>query len=229
MGNIIHKNYNKNYTKEEVIEILKSDKSESFDKIFAIINLDCDLNQEDFNILLNNLTNQPSPLRESTAMKIDEINLKHPDFFLDSSAQNKILKAIVDINPNVSRVICNIIANNKKLAKDLEKKIIEEIMNLLKEIEILNDFKKSHAKNKKLFSLYWLLESLSCCMSEKYNSQVLEILKITINFSDYTIREKTAKILKKTGKIPNFIQEKIKDEQNFYVKYQIYDKIDNDN
>ena len=84
---------------------------------------------------------------------------------------------------------------------------------------------KNHAKNKKLFALYWSLEALSLCEFQKYNSEVLEILKYTINFQDYTIREKTAKNLEKLENLPLELLQKAKSDQNFYVKIQVYDKI----
>ena len=47
------------------------------------------------------------------------------------------------------------------------------------------------------------MESFSICMSKKTNSEALEIVKQTIKFNDYTIREKTAKILANIENVPN--------------------------
>lgn len=230
----------KNYSKEEIINNLKSEEIDDFVKIFSIIHLDKTENQSEFNILINNLTNHSTPIREITAHKLDEINNYNNEFFIDDFSLLKILDAITDINPNVSRIMCNIIQNNNLLKEKIEEKIINNIFKLLEEIkeykntndDFYNNSKrntKSHAKNKKLFSLYWYLESLSCCLSQKYNSKVLEILKETINFYDYTIREKTAKILAKIPNPPIDLLQKTKLDQNFYVKYQVYDKIIKDN
>lgn len=248
MDNIISKNlnekeislYDKNYSKEEILNNLKSENTPDFVKIFSIINLDYEISIDEFNILISNLTDNPTPLREAVSIKLEEINEKNRSLFINDFAIKQILKAIIDINPNVSRAICNIIKNNDSIKEVLEEKIIEKIFELLYEIEkfkntnddFFNNSKrntKSHAKNKKLFSLYWYLEALSLCLSQKYNSKVLEILNITISFHDYTIREKTAKILSNLKDIPYDLLQKTKDDQNFYVKYQVYDKINKDN
>ena len=47
----------KNYSKEEIINNLKSEEIDDFVKIFSIIHLDKTENQSEFNILINNLTN----------------------------------------------------------------------------------------------------------------------------------------------------------------------------
>ena len=84
-------------------------------------------------------------------------------------------------------------------------------------------------KEKNIFSLYWYLESLSFCLSEKFESKIIDILNYTINFSDYTIREKTAKLLDKIKDPPCELLQKANCDQNFYVKIQVYDKINNVN
>ena len=62
-------------------------------------------------------------------------------------------------------------------------------------------------------------------MSEKTNSEALEIVKQTIKFNDYTIREKTAKILANIENVPNELLKIANEDINFYVKNQVYDKI----
>ena len=63
------------------------------------------------------------------------------------------------------------------------------------------------------------------CNLKKNNSQALEIINETIKFNDYTIREKTAKILVKLDNLPNELLQIAKNDQNFYVKNQVCDKI----
>ena len=135
--------------------------------------------------------------------------------------------------------MCNIISENLELKRVLEDKIIEKINFLVDEIKQYEkenkDFfdshirnTKNHAKNKKLFALYWLLEALSICASEKNRQKILKIITYTINFKDYTIREKTAKILHFIQNPPIDLVNKIKDDVNFYVKNQVYDKIEDE-
>ena len=225
-----------NMTYDEIIQNIKSDFVHDFLKIFSVINIEI-LNQDLANALINNLTNRPNPIREAVALKIEE--LYQNEYFINEISKEQLIKAIVDINPNVSRSICNIIQENNELQEyildDLLKKInltIQDIKNFEKENKDFFSLKaknnKSHAKNKLLFSLYWLLEALSLCDVKKYNSEVLKILKFTIHFSDYTIREKTAKILANMNNAPDELIQLVKNDQNFYVKNQVYDKMNNE-
>ncbi len=221
------------FSHDEIFKNLKDENCEDFIKIFSIINLEEIKTIEEAQVLFYHLTNHPTPIREAIALKLEEIyNYK----FFNNEIKEQFLKSIIDINPNVCRSICAIVAKFDNLKNNLADEIILKIKNLLCEIE-QNDkelggfyedaqkIRKNHAKNKKLFSLYWYLECLSICTEEKNNSKVLEILKETIKFNDYTIREKTAKILAKLkNKEQNLLQIAIADE-NFYVKNQVYDKI----
>jgi len=221
-------------TYEEIFEILKNEQKEDFAKIFAILNLEKINSQKDADIFINLLTNQPNPIREITALKIEELN--ETKYYLNEFALNKITDAIIDINPNVCRAICNFIENNKPIAEKIEEKLltnIETIIEKIKKYEKENrDFfnnkikdKKNHAKNKLLFALYWTLEALSICLSEKNHEKIIENLKYLIKFNDYTIREKTVKIITKIPSIPKDLIQLAKNDVNFYVKNHIYDKI----
>ena len=217
---------------DEIIENLKQD-SEDFIKIFSIINLEDIENIDEMELLFKHLTNQPTPIREAIALKLEEI---YKDKFFSDFIKKQFLKAIIDINPNVCRAICNIISGSEFLKKELLVELIVRINQLLLEIKE-NDanlggfyddaqkIRKNHAKNKKLFSLYWYLETLSICIQGKNNSKALEIIKETIKFNDYTIREKTAKILVNMHDAPIELLKLIQEDQNFYVKNLVYDKI----
>ena len=222
-------------------DILKNSLSEidDFSKIFEIINI-VEINSSDeANSLIYYLTDCANPLREACAFKLEELCLKNSNYFLNDFSRNKFLNGIVDINPNVSRAVCSILSKSVEISQLLEPDIILKINSVLDEIKIYEkihkDFfsgsirnTKNHAKNKKLFALYWLLEALFFCFSGKYNSEVLEILNVTINFYDFTIREKTAQLLIKTINPPLELLKKAKQDQNFYVKIQVYDKINFD-
>ncbi len=215
--------YNFNY--DEILENLKSAQTDDFVKIFSILNLDKIKTIQDAHIIIDHLTNHPTPIREALSFKLDEL---FDEKFFDEFIKNKLLDAIVDINPNVSRAVCALISKNNVLKENLEKDVISKIKKLILEIKNLkqeNNNEKSHAKNKNLFSLYWLLEALCVCLSEKYGSDVLEILNSTIVFCDFTIREKTAKILAKLPNPPQNLLRIAKSDINFYVKNQVYDKI----
>ncbi len=228
-------------TKEEypdfvVFDKLKNACLDDFSKIFEIIKIRHVQSEIEANILIDFLTDCSNPLREACAFKLAEICTNDYKYFLNDFSKQKILKAVTDINPNVSRAVCSIFSNVKEIGKYVEYDLILMINSLLNNIKIYenknNDFfignkrnTKNHAKNKKLFALYWCLEALFFCWSGKYNSEVLEILYSTINFNDFTIREKTAQLLNRIDNPPCDLLQKAKDDQNFYVKIQVYDKM----
>ena len=199
------------------IENLKNDNCDDFEKIFSIIELD-DLSFDDYKILLYHLTNHSNPIREAVAYKLENIS----NSFFDDEIADTLVKALTDINPNVARSICSMMNNNPKIAVLLEDKLI------LKINENLNDLgkekfenNKNHAKNKKLFSLYWLLEGLFYCRSKDRDDEIIKILYTTIKFSDYTIREKTAKILASLNNPPKELIDIVSKDENFYVNFYI--------
>ena len=189
-----------------------------FDKILSIVDTDEVSSKDDFDLFIDNLTNHPAPLREVCAYKLDEI---YKDEYLDDNNLNIILNAVIDINPNVSRCVCLLIKNHTLLQKSLCAKLILRINDTLKLIpdNERNQSNKSHAKNKLLFSLYWLMEALFYSYGDEYQTQALEIIKVTFNFSDYTIREKAAQLLTKVKNPPDDLIKSIKQDKNFYVNF----------
>lgn len=221
------------FSHDEIFENLKNDTCEDFVKIFSIINLKELKNVDEAHILFHHLTNHPTPIREAVALKLEEI---YDEKFFDEYIKEKFVKSVIDINPNVCRAMCNIVSRSSLLIDELCLPLISCINTLLDEIKDndkeLGGFydnalkvRKNHAKNKKLFSLYWFLECLSLCNVKKNNSAVLEIVNQTIKFNDYTIREKTAKILNNLENVSSELLKIAQNDQNFYVKNQVYDKI----
>lgn len=216
----------------EVIENLKND-CEDFIKIFSIISLDNLNSIEEAELLFLHLTDHSTPIREITALKLEEI---YQDKHFNNFIKEQFLKAIIDINPNVCRAICNIVNKSNFLKEELFDNLTKNIILLLDEIKESNEklggfyddalkIRKNHAKNKKLFSLYWYLEVLSLCLKREDNSKALEIVKETIKFNDYTIREKATKILINIANSPINLLKLAKNDPNFYVKNLVYDKI----
>jgi len=215
------------FSHEEIFENLNNENCEDFIKVFSIIEIKEIQNKNQALIFLNHLINHPNPIREALAYKLNEIFDEYKKYFKNDFSKEIILKAIIDINPNVSRSICSILERNKDYAISLEEKLIININILIKSLnkDEIEKNEKYHAKNKKIFSLYWFLEALSFCISGKNNPQVLEILQNTIKFNDYTIREKTAKIIAKYDYFDKELLKIAKSDQNFYVKNLVYDKI----
>ena len=225
--------FEKDYTYSEIFENLKNEELDDFVKISSIINIEKIENIEDFKILIYHLTNHSTPIREITAIKLEEISKQKTDFFMNDFSKEQILNAIIDINPNVSRAVCSILEENQEIIDYIFDDLISKTTKLIDEIkEILNSnepkTKKSHAKNKKVFAFYWFLEAISTLKILKNNARVLDIVDFALEFPDYTIREKGAKILTKIQEPPLKLLQKAKTDQNFYVKNLLCGKIDYD-
>ena len=199
------------------IENLKNDNCDDFEKIFSIIELG-DLKFEDYKILLRHLVNHSNPIREAVAYKLETVK----NSFFDDEVGDILTKSLTDINPNVARSICSMLNNNPDVAHLIEDRIISKINECLDELgKEKFENNKSHAKNKKLFSLYWLLEGLFYCKTKSKENEIIKILNTTIRFSDYTIREKTAKILASLDNPPKELMDIISKDENFYVNFYI--------
>ena len=189
-----------------------------FPKIFSMIDID-ELNSKDeFDSFIINLTNHPAPIREVCASKLEDLDF---DEFLDENSIDIIVCAITDINPNVSRSVCKLIIKSQLLQNKLPSKIINKLNQVLSSFSE-NEIKentKSHAKNKLLFSLYWLLEAIFYCNIDEYENDVVKILHSCVLFSDYTIREKSAQLLSKLNNPPDKLIELVKADSNFYVNF----------
>jgi len=207
-----------------------------FNLIFNIIDINGFSSTKEADGFINLLTNHPTPVREAVAYKLEEVISANFQYFSNELFKEKFVSAIADINPNISRIMCDIILNNSDISGMVIADIIQKINSIIAEIKVYevktSDFfqnkvknKKNHAKNKLLFSLYWYMEALSGCNIVKHRDEILKILNYTITFCDYTIREKTAKLLTKIDNPPFEILQKAKSDENFYVKIQVYDKI----
>lgn len=215
------------YTKDDILRILAENNDEK--KIVAIINLKSIDNKFEADLILSHLTGQDGRIREAVSYILAELNPS--DFYLDVKSINTLLNGILDINPNVVRNLISFIDKSpnlkEKLLKPIEIKTNEILSNLSKFIredspffENISKSNKNHAKNRLTFNLYWLLETISILDVNKIEN-LQEILTKTSNFIDYTIREKTAKILSKMEIKPPKLLRKLKNDENIYVKNQL--------
>jgi hypothetical protein len=90
-------------------------------------------------------------------------------------------------------------------------------------IDIIKDFDFQDGKykvNKEVFKLYWCLEALNVYYNKIPVLTLKKILLQTKNIEEYTIREKTAKIL--SNKISDetlmAAREELKNDKNYYVR-----------
>lgn len=189
-----YNNCHKHFSHSEIMQLLKS--SDDVQKQACIINMEQIFTEEEAELLIHNLTDQSTPVREACAFKINQFmnNKDLKKFFQSERIIDVFIKAINDVNPTVARNIIEIIdkIENKKYFQD---KLYKKIFVILDE---LKDFIgiKNYLLNKKTFNLYWCLESIAKISDDiEQDSRLYEILNLSSKFNDYTIREKTAKVL----------------------------------
>lgn len=221
----------------KAIEILHSE--DDLIKPYALLNVDKFNSQQEADLFLFHLTNQANPIREACAIQLCEIGANE---FLKTENNLKILSdGICDINPNIPRALICLISCDENFCSLMLPFLFDKIFQLLEDFRVYevefgafceNKMKnrKNHAKNKKLFNLYWCLEALAEFLPKNFKNEdkILKIIEETINFLDYTIREKTAKILVKMENPPKELLHKLKNDENFYVKNLVYGKICDD-
>lgn len=203
---------------EQIMEVLQGD--DDIEKQLRLIELQEIKSQEEAEILVFNLTQHSGPVRETAAYKISELiaNNEFCKYFQTNKIMDTFVKAITDINPTVSRNAIEIIKHVEN-TEYIYEKIIEEINTTLAQLDIETK-NRSYVQNKKNFNLYWNLEALiSIAERIQPNDKLSEILKITAQSNDYTIREKTAKAAN-IFKLSEIL-EILKKDTNVYVKKYI--------
>lgn len=212
----------KEYSREDIWQILAINSAENPDinieKQICILNLDSILSQYEADLLAFHQTNHHGLIREATAQKINEF-MKTPEFaqyFQSKEILDILLNAVNDINPNICRLIIEILPeiDNKQYFLD----------NLYKRFDFVFDelekLKRSNWYTKKLFNLYWCLESLAV-LKAPIDKRLESVLKQSSAFRDYTIREKTAMVihyLPDTSSCISEIKSLLKRDENYYVK-----------
>ncbi len=221
----------KPYEKDEILSLLEN--GDEFEKPVAIMSLESLCNKKEADLLINNLTGCDGRIREASALKISEFlkNSEIAPYFFDERSLETILNGIMDINPNVGRALIDGIKECQPLQKLILPKLIDRILNIIEKLKALSDTPyadnklkntKNHAKNKIVFNLYWALEALYYTDFNNFTQEkLLDILNFTSGYIDYTIREKTAKILSKMNEQPSDLLQKLKNDKNFYVKNQL--------
>ena len=105
----------KEYTEEEIFDVLKKSSAENQDtdteKQICILKIDTVSSQNEADILIFHLTNHSALVREACALKVNELMQKGKNavFFQTTDILNSILKAVNDINPNICRLIIEIL------------------------------------------------------------------------------------------------------------------------
>ena len=212
----------KNLNQDDIINMLNC--GSDTEKQVAALKLEKIRNENDALSLVNNLVGQDGKIREIVSLKINEFiqDKKFCEFFMQKEIYNKFLQAITDINPHVCRNIISIINIEDTgfteyfIPKLL--KITQELINIVKKF----DFQDGKYKiNKEVFKLYWCLEAIYELAGKIDHKGIKDILMQTKDINEYTLREKTAKILTKMDfeddEINN-IRTSLKQDKNYYVR-----------
>lgn len=205
------------YNYDDLINLLSSEDIK--EKHFAVLELEGIRSEQDAKLLVSNLVGQDGKIREAVAFKINEF-LKNPDFakfFINEENYAVFLQGIMDINGNVCRHICAL--DCEEFNQYLSQNLPSEINLILARIKELEVDEKQYVISKRNFQLYWCLEALCNIIDKVEFAQIKDILLKTGEFSDYTIREKTAKIVAKLDNSElDEIKEKLKNDENYYVR-----------
>lgn len=212
-----------NQTHDELIQMLES--GNIVQKQLAALKLDSINSKKEAKALIDNLTGQDGKIREAVSAKIAEFvtndNLK--DFFEPEKNIDIFLAAIIDINGNVCRNIISALSNLKKnedFSRKFCDKLLGKTLNLAEEIKDFDFQEGKYKVNKEVFKLYWYLETIFEFYQFTDIEQLKKVLNITKSINEYTIREKTAKILSRNFNDENLTEmmQLLKNDTNYYVR-----------
>lgn len=220
LDNVFDTNLRKNFNYDELINVLNTDNIK--EKHFAVLELEELYSANDAKLLASNLVGQDGKIREAVAFKINELtqNPQYLELFLSNDIFEILLEGIMDINGNVCRQIIGSKFFENNLFRDfLCKELPERITEIINKIKKLDLSAKQYVVSKRNFHLYWCLEALYNIIETVEFRDIKEIIFFCGGFYDYTIREKTAKILTKLDNPElNELKEKLMNDENYYVK-----------
>lgn len=215
--------YETDYTQQQLLGMLKS--GNVVQKQIAALRLDTITSKSEAKILTDNLTGQDGKIREAVSLKLKEFmtNSSLINYFKNPDCYKKFLDAIIDINGNICRNIISAISNLKN-DENFCSIFCPKLINLTSELtDTVSQFDFSDGKykvNKEAFKLYWCLETIYVFFNSINIEELKPILMKTKNIGEYTIREKTAKILTNDFDDNDLSQIKteLKNDSNYYVR-----------
>ena len=142
-------------------------------------------------------------------------NNEYSKFFQSHGACDVLLKAVNDINPNICRLVAEILPQINDKPYFLSK-LYERFDVIFQELEKL---KRSNWYTKKLFNLYWGLEALNA-ICPQCDDRLKNVIEQCLKIKEYTIREKTAMLLSNLDSSVEFVQNARKElskDTNYYV------------
>lgn len=201
----------------ELYECLKN--GNIAEKQLACIRIEECNNSREAEILIQNLTGIDGKVREAVSFKLRNFLPQHKELFLRRDFYEIFLNSIIDINGNICRNIITAlqaIAEVEDFYKYAESEIIKRGLEVIRTIENFDYKDRKYVTNKEVFKLYWYLETLSIFPITD-TAELFPLLERTAKVEEYTIREKTARLM---VKLPPEMAEKLDGlnfDNNFYV------------
>ncbi len=211
-------------SQKEILGYLKS--GNIVQKQIAALKLNHLINDAEALILVQNLTGQDGKIREAVSLKILELiqNSAYREYFISPKIYDIFLEAIIDINSNVCRNIISSIEylkNNELFQTYFLPKLLKNTQNLTDKVKDFDFQDGKYKVNKEVFKLYWYLETIYS-LGDLINPNIIKnIISQTKNIDEYTIREKTAKILtlkQLNDDEFNLMRKELKNDRNYYVR-----------
>ena len=211
----------KEYTRSEIFALLEIDSDshpeKDIEKQICILKLAAIRSAAEADILIHHLTGHHGLIREACAQKINEFfkTKEFSQFFQNKKTYDILTKAVNDINPNICRLIVEILPQVQDKEYFLTK-LYERLGVIFEELEKL---KRSNWYTKKLFNLYWGLEALNS-LCPPCDDQLHYIIEQCLKIKEYTIREKTAMLLCSLDETVDFVKkarQELSKDTNYYV------------
>ncbi|MCM1009591.1 MAG: hypothetical protein NC390_01770 [Fusobacterium sp.] len=187
------------------------------EKQLACIRLEACTRAEEAEILMQNLTGIDGKVREAVSFKLRTFMPESKELFLRKDFYDIFLDAIIDINGNICR---NIITALQTIAQVEDfytytvPEIIKRGLDVVNTIENFDYKDRKYVTNKEVFKLYWYLETLSI-FPVMNAPELFGLLERCAKVEEYTIREKTARLLLK---LPvEYKLDGLNFDNNFYV------------
>ncbi len=211
--------YENEYSHDDLIQFLKN--GSVAQKQASVLKLENLNNAEDANVLMQNLTGCDGKIREAVSFRLPEFVSANPQYFLHF--EDIFLDAVIDINGNICRNTISaliFLKNYQEFCSGFCAKLAKNTLDLAKIATTFDLQDGKYKVNKEIFKLYWYLETIYNFAELMDLSLLKRILDETKNVRDYTIREKTAKVLSKLSNKENFsvISAELKNDENYYVR-----------
>jgi len=208
--------YENDYSHEDLIELLKN--GNVAEKQASVLKLEKLKSQTDADIVMQNLTGCDGKIREAVSFRLPEFVSQNPEYFTEF--EDIFLDAIIDINGNICRNTIAAIVYMKsyeKFCTNFCQKLTQKTLSLAKFAKTFDPQDGKYKVNKEIFKLYWYLETIYHFTEFVKPDIIKDIITETKDITDYTIREKTAKILSKFDDFSQIKQE-LKKDKNYYVR-----------